>query len=127
MVIASEFSVNGNFRLTKFSVHSYDGGMSLPAIGAPQDLFDLVHECRQALEDGKLREAIAWAAEATLPLGPTSPLKGVCWYARVRKWYAQISVGGKNLSLGYFATEAEAHEAYAAAAQCHFGGFARLS
>ena len=68
MVIASEFSVNGNFRLTKFSVHSYDGGMSLPAIGAPQDLFDLVHECRQALEDGKLREAIAWAAEATLPL-----------------------------------------------------------
>ena len=57
----------------------------------------------------------------------TSPLKGVCWYARVRKWYAQISVGGKNLSLGYFATEAEAHEAYAAAAQCHFGGFARLS
>lgn len=41
------------------------------------------------------------------------------------KWQARISVNGRRLSLGYYATPKEAHDAYMLAALKHFGEFAR--
>jgi hypothetical protein len=32
----------------------------------------------------------------------TSGIMGVAWYKRVGKWYANIHVAGKHISLGYF-------------------------
>jgi hypothetical protein len=41
------------------------------------------------------------------------------------KWQARIGINGKRVSLGYYATAAEAHEAYLAAARREFGEFVR--
>lgn len=43
------------------------------------------------------------------------------------RWQARIFVGGKRMSLGYYSTAAQAHEAYLNAARLHFGEFARAS
>lgn len=42
-------------------------------------------------------------------------------------WFAQISVDSKSKFLGRFTTPEEAHAAYVAAAQEHYGDFARIS
>lgn len=39
---------------------------------------------------------------------------GTAWHGKTRKWRALIMVDGRQKSLGYFATEAEAHAAYVA-------------
>jgi hypothetical protein len=44
-----------------------------------------------------------------------------------KPWYSEIKVNGHRISLGRFATEQEAHEAYCAAASEHFGEFARAA
>jgi len=54
----------------------------------------------------------------------TSGFKGVCWNKQAGKWKAQITVDGKNIYLGYFASKDEAHAAYCTAAEKHFGEFA---
>lgn len=41
-------------------------------------------------------------------------LMGTAWHAGTRKWRALIMVGGRQKSLGYYATEEEAHQAYIA-------------
>jgi hypothetical protein len=41
-------------------------------------------------------------------------IKGCCFFKRANKWVAQITVKGKQKSLGYFSSEQEAHEAYLA-------------
>lgn len=51
--------------------------------------------------------------------------KGVCYDKRNKKFKSSISVCGKPLSLGYYKTPEEAHEAYKQAAIKHFGEFAR--
>ena len=50
-------------------------------------------------------------------------LKGV--YIQKHRFGAQIRVQGKNIYLGYYDTEEEAHAAYVAAAEKEFGAFAR--
>lgn len=57
----------------------------------------------------------------------TSGFKGAYWRERERKWASNIRVEGKLLWLGYFATKEDAHAAYMAAAEKHFGEFARAS
>lgn len=42
-------------------------------------------------------------------------LLGTAWHAKTQRWRALIKVDGKQKSLGYFRTEAEAHAAYVAA------------
>jgi hypothetical protein len=55
----------------------------------------------------------------------TSGFKGVSWHSRWLKWRTNITVNGRQRSLGYFDCPAEAHEAYVRAAEKHFGKFAR--
>lgn len=58
-----------------------------------------------------------------------SGLKGAYYHAchKGKKWRSQIKVDGKPIFLGYFHTPEEAHAAYAAAAERHFGQFARAA
>lgn len=48
-----------------------------------------------------------------------SGLRGAAWSKSVKKWRAQIKVNGKDVSLGYFDTKEEAHEAYMKAKRQH--------
>lgn len=57
----------------------------------------------------------------------TSGFKGVSWYAKTRKWKAQIQVGKVKRHLGYFDLPEDAHKAYCKAAEEGFGKFARGS
>lgn len=54
-----------------------------------------------------------------------SGIKGVCWIARRKVWIAQISVHGKNRSLGVFDTIDEAAASYAAESKRLHGAFGR--
>lgn len=54
-----------------------------------------------------------------------SGLKGAHHHRASGRWSSFIRVNGRRISLGYFDTPMEAHEAYAAAARHHFGEFAR--
>lgn len=54
-------------------------------------------------------------------INPSSKLKGVCKHHT--GWRARITVDGKTISLGTFATEEIAHEAYVIAARKYFGKF----
>jgi hypothetical protein len=57
----------------------------------------------------------------------TSGLKGVCWSKKSCKWRAAITVNGQVIYLGLFDCPAEAHAAYARAAEQHCGEFARVA
>lgn len=59
--------------------------------------------------------------------GGTSEFLGVCWYKRLSKWHAQITVDRKRIHLGFFDDEGDAARAYDAAAASHFKNFARLN
>lgn len=47
--------------------------------------------------------------------GTKSTLQGVTWYPRDRCWMSRITVNYRAHFLGYYQTEAEAHQAYLAA------------
>jgi hypothetical protein len=57
----------------------------------------------------------------------TSGFKGVCWDKSRNRWAAYITVGYRHIYLGRFAAVEDAHDAYLAAAQQHFGEFARAA
>lgn len=57
----------------------------------------------------------------------SSGFKGVSLFKRTGRWKAEIGCNGKRYHLGYFDTPEQAHAAYVAAAQKHFGEFARAS
>lgn len=56
---------------------------------------------------------------------PKSGYRGV--YPACRRWVAAISVSGRNIRLGRFASAEDAARAYDVAAARHFGEFARLN
>jgi hypothetical protein len=56
-----------------------------------------------------------------------SKYKGVTFDKKMQKWFAQIRVRGKHISLGRFEDEIEAAKAYDKAAKKHFGDFANLN
>jgi hypothetical protein len=57
----------------------------------------------------------------------TSGFKGVSFDAPRRKWAAQISVDRRRIFLGRFHTAQSAYAAYVAAAEKHFGEYARIN
>lgn len=56
-----------------------------------------------------------------------SGFKGVSWCARTRKWRATIKIDYIQRHLGLFVTKEAAASAYRAAAEAHFGTFARAA
>lgn len=56
--------------------------------------------------------------------GARSGFKGAFWEERRQKWCSFIYVDGRNKWLGYFETARAAADAYAVAAQQHYGAFA---
>lgn len=56
-----------------------------------------------------------------------SGTKGVSWVPDRKKWRARIGAYGRSKTLGYFATEEMAAQAYASAAQSTFGEFASVA
>ena len=56
-----------------------------------------------------------------------SGLKGVYWKVDHQKWSAQIRVGARLRTIGYYGTAGEAARAYDAAAREAFGEFARCN
>lgn len=54
-----------------------------------------------------------------------SGFKGVSWHDATNKWRAMIRKDGRIISLGLYATPAEAHQAYISKAIELFGNFAR--
>ena len=56
----------------------------------------------------------------------SSGFKGVSFHKRIGKFAAQISIYGLDKHLGYFSTAEEAHAAYCAASEKHYGEFARF-
>lgn len=54
----------------------------------------------------------------------TSGAKGVHWFDRTQKWSAHLNIGGRQTTLGYFDTIAEAAESVRAAREIHHGAFA---
>jgi AP2 domain/HNH endonuclease len=75
--------------------------------------------CTRSQNAANGKKRTAWSA--------SSPLRGVTWHKRARKWHAQIGVNGKRRHLGYFADEIAAARAYDAAAREYFGAFARCN
>ena len=54
----------------------------------------------------------------------TSRYKGVCWVKDHNKWKANIRAEDRNIHLGYYFNEEDAHIAYELAAEEYFGEFA---
>jgi hypothetical protein len=66
------------------------------------------------------------AGDEAKKLGTASKYKGAHWYARQKRWKSQIRVDGRNIHLGYFSTDYEAHLAYCKAAAVLHGDFANF-
>lgn len=58
---------------------------------------------------------------------PLCPFKGVSWFPRDKKWRARITIGKKEIHLGYHDDPADGAKAYNHAAIEHFGEFAWLN
>ena len=56
-----------------------------------------------------------------------SGFKGVIFVVRRKKWMASIGVNGKDIFLGYFSTDQDAHVAYVNASRAFHGEFGRIS
>jgi hypothetical protein len=74
-----------------------------------------------------LREATPTlnGANMRIPAHNTSGYKGVGFHKQTGKWRAYIKVDQLYIHLGLHATPEAAHDAYVAAAEKHFGAFAR--
>lgn len=53
----------------------------------------------------------------------TSPLKGAQFHKYSGKWRSRIKVDGRQISLGYYETAMQAHNAYIEAAKKHYGEY----
>ncbi len=96
-------------------------------MGLPQDRkydhrdHDGLNNCRSNIRLCTLRQN-QWNRRKEKDL--TSRYKGVCWEKQTNKWRATIIYNGKQITLGRFISEYQAHLAYCEAAKLLFGEFA---
>lgn len=65
-------------------------------------------------------------ANRKLNANSKSGVKGVCFHRGSQRWRARLQFDGKRIHLGDYLNKEAAEIAYAAAAQRHFGAYARL-
>lgn len=80
---------------------------------------DRIENLRDATKSQNMRNA--------RPRNPASGLKGAFIDRRRGGFVSRIKVGKRYVSLGSFTTAEEAHAAYSAAAEKHYGEFARVA
>ena len=78
-------------------------------------------------ENMRLASRIENNRNRRLNANSTSGFKGAYWHKASGKWTAQISIRGKRIHLGLFATPEQAALAYDEAAIKHFGEFAKAN
>jgi len=95
----------------------------------PKDKIDHIDCDRANNRFDNLREATASqnSQNSKKREGKASKLKGVSWHVRNRKWESRIKRDGKQIRLGLYGTEEEAHAAYCKAASELFGSYARVA
>lgn len=95
----------------------------------PEDQIDHVDNDGLNNRLSNLREATASENQRNQGARKTnkSGYKGVSWHSRDKAFHAQISVDGKQISLGLHATAEAAHAAYCEAAKKYHGEFARTA
>lgn len=95
----------------------------------PKDKIDHIDCDRANNRFDNLREATASqnSQNSKKREGKASKLKGVSWHVRNRKWESRIKRDGKQIRLGLYGTEEEAHAAYCKAANELFGSYARVA
>jgi len=105
--------------------------MHWEVIGKPKDGFEVDHINGNGLDNKRSNLRICTHRENTMNAkrhkDGKSGFKGVSWQKRVKKWQAQINIGGIRTSLGYFITVKEAAQIYNEAAKKYFKDFARLN
>lgn len=90
------------------------------------ELLDHINRKRDDNRISNLRRATQ--AQNIANRGGNGPgLKGTTQNKNTGRWKAQIGVNRKNVVLGTFDTQEEAHEAYRVAAQYFFGEFAQTA
>ena len=90
----------------------------------PENEIDHINRDRSDNRWSNLREATSFQNQHNTckPVTNKSGFKGVHWYARKRKFQAQIRVNGRRLHLGYFDTPEKAAVAYRSASMLYVGG-----
>lgn len=108
-------------------------GLHRLILNAPKGML-VDHRNHNGLDNRRLNIRLATHAEnmrnrrKAYLCASTSDYKGARWTRFCPKpWHSTIGVNGKNVSLGYFATDEEAARAYDMAAVEHFGEFACLN
>jgi hypothetical protein len=110
-------------------VYAYNGGNVKKRLhqfltGAAPGVFH-DHRDGDGLNNRRANIRVATARQNSQNVRPKVPMKGVGKHGS--GWRARITVDGRRIGLGLFATEAEAGVAYDEAAKMHFGEFARLN
>ena len=91
-------------------------------------------QCLDHIDGNKINNRIENLRPATIsengrnsktPKNNTSGIKGVSWYARYKKWQAQLMINREVKYLGYFKTIEQAEEAVKKAREELHGEFAR--
>lgn len=95
---------------------------------APEDPLQVDHKNRDSLRNTRdnLRKATCSQnlINRRLSSKNSSGYRGVSWSSITKKWQAFVSVRGKSIYLGVFASKEDASRAYDEAARQHYGEFA---
>lgn len=117
-------------RIAKGIRHATDIRMHRLIMGEPTGM-EVDHIDNNGLNNqrGNLRVAAHWQNLANRPIqkNNTSGYRGVTWSKQNKKWYAQIYVDSKTISLGFYDDIKDAARAYNEAAIERYSEFARLN
>lgn len=91
----------------------------------PAGLLDHINGVRTDNRIANLRECTAAENGRNQPRRPGSPFKGIRRFGH--RWHARITVDGREIHLGTYATAEQAAQAYDAAAPAFHGEYARLN